>query len=162
MGSSKSCSEWQGAELSAPGQSRGRARADRERQLSKLSDRSLSLLQVRREDGQARGAELCAAAHPFPSLLSYPAELGVLATLRILVTLGVGKVRPFHPGNFLPPATGKRGAAVRRCFSTARQRGTFWVLGVFLDGCLPLFLPPFACLFERPSAFHSLCMSLSL
>lgn len=81
--------------------------------------------------------ELCAASCPLTCFLRYPAGLGALATLRALVTLGGGAARPFHPGNFLPPAAGDRGL---RCTGASARpdTGVVLVLRVFLDGCLSL------------------------
>lgn len=117
VGSAKSCSEWRGA--AGPG---AEARADRARRLSQLPDRGLPPLRVRGVDGQAPGAELCAAARPPLCAFSALRGAGGAGHLPRVLTLRGGAVQTFHPATFSHQlrATAGRGA---RCFHTARCPG---------------------------------------
>lgn len=109
------------------------APADPARRPPGRSDRPRPPLQVRREDSEAR--KFVPPPALYPAFSATPLGWGALATLCALVTLGGGAARPFHRGNFLPPAAGDRGL---RCAgaSAPPDTGDVLVLGVFLHGCL--------------------------
>lgn len=151
MGSAKSCSECQGAAPRAPGRSRGRgAGRPGEAAFPALGSRSPAAAGTEGGPGGARRRTLCRCP-PFPlRCRGYPQSAGAGHLPRLADTLATLPHQPRETGQrragaFTPPA-------VRDVLD----------LGVFLDGCRPLFLPPFACPVECPSASHSLSVSDSV
>lgn len=103
-----------------------------------LSKRALPLLQVPREDRDARNFLPPPAL--YPAFSATRPRWGALATLCAPVALGAGGGSAFSPRQLSPTSCGRPGAAVRGRFYTVRPTpGTRWVSGVFLDGCLPLY-----------------------
>lgn len=146
VGAAKSCSECR-ARSRAPGAGRrAGAPADPARRPPGRFERVRLLLQVRREDREARNFL------PPPALyLAFSAtrlSSGALATLCALVAL--------RGGATFSHQLWAAGACCARTLLLGLTPRTLWSLGVFFDDCLPFFLS------QCPSASHSLCASLSL